>query len=177
MACNQRGMALVSVLLVLAVLLTLAHILAEKIWHSTRQAGAADRRAQLFWAAQAGVETARQRLASSYAESHGWQTYLNPGTAPAYPGAPTWTCTVNGIPVEIFLRDNPDGDDDPRIDNDLKIFVLARAAGPGGTTAMLESQCGFDPPAAAGASTAGQAARKIPVDLSTQPVSSYDIAD
>ena len=48
MVCNQRGMALVSVLLVLTVLLTLGHILAEKIWHSTRQAGAADRRTQLF---------------------------------------------------------------------------------------------------------------------------------
>ena len=177
MVCNQRGMALVSVLLVLTVLLTLGHILAEKIWHSTRQAGAADRRTQLFWATQAGIETARQRLASSYAESRGWQTYLNPGTAPAYPQTPTWTCNVNGIPVEIFLRDNPDGDDDPRIDNDLKIFVLARAKGPGETEAMLECLCGFDPPTAAGTSAAGQAAGNILVELSAQPVSSYDIAD
>ena len=177
MACNQRGMALVSVLLVLAVLMTLGHILAEKIWHSTRQAGAADRRAQLFWATQAGIEIARQRLASDYVDSRGWQAYLNPGTAPAYPETPAWTSMVSGIPVEIFLRDNPDGDDDPRIDNDLKIFVLARAKGPGGTAAMLESLCGFDQPAAAGTSAAGQAAEDIPADLSVPPVSSYDIAD
>ena len=90
---------------------------------------------------------------------------------------PIWTCTVNGIPVEIFLRDNPDGDDDPRIDNDLKIFVLARAKGPGETEAMLECLCGFDPPIAAGTSAAGQAAGNILVELSAQPVSSYDIAD
>lgn len=177
MACNQRGMVLVSVLMVLAILLTLAHILAEKIWHSTRQAGEADRRAQLFWATQAGIETARQKLASSYAESRGWQTYLAPGTAPAYPATPIWSCTINGVPVEIFLRDNLDGDDDPEIDNDLKIFVLARAAGPEGTAAMLESLCGFEPPAAAGRSAAGPAARDILGDLSALPVSSYDIAD
>jgi Tfp pilus assembly protein PilX len=177
MACNQRGMVLVSVLLILAVLLTLAHILAEKIWHSTRQAGAADGRAQLFWATQSGIETARQSLASSYAESRGWRTYLNPGTAPAYPDTPTWICTVNGISVEIFLRDNHDGDDDSRIDNDLKIFVLSRATGPDGTAAMLESLCGFDPPIAGGTSASGQAAAIVPVDLSAQPVNSYDIAD
>ena len=177
MVCNQRGMALVSVLLVLAVLLTLGHILAEKIWHSTRQASAADRQAQLFWATQAGVETARQRLASSYAESRGWRTYLNPGTAPAYPETPTWICTVNGISVEIFLRDNHDGDDDSRIDNDLKIYVLSRATGPNGTAVMLESLCGFDRPIAAGTSASGQVVEIIPVDLSAQPFNSYDIAD
>jgi hypothetical protein len=177
MGCNQRGMALVSVLLVLTVLLTLAHILAEKIWHSTRQAGAADRREQLFCATQAGVEIARQRLASSYAESRGWQTYLTPGSAPAYPETPTWTCTVNGIPVEIFLRDNSDAGDDPYIDNDLKVFVLARAKGPGGGVAMLENLCGFVQPTAAGTSAVGQATRSIPVVLTEQPVSSYDIAD
>jgi hypothetical protein len=177
MAFNHRGMALVSVVLALAVLLTLAHILAEKIWHSTRLAGAADRREQLFWATQAGIETARQKLASSYTESQGWRNYLTPGTAPAYPETPAWTSLVNGITVEIFLRDNPDGDDDPRIDNDLKVFVLARAKNPQGIEAMVESLCGFDQSIAAGTTGTGPAARNILADLSTQPVSNYDIAD
>ena len=177
MACNQRGMTLVSVVLVLAVLLTLAHVLAEKIWQSTRQAGAADRREQVFWAAQAGIEAARQRLATSYADSRGWGNYLTSGTAQLYPQTPAWTDTVNGIPVEIFLRDNPDGDGDLQFDNDLKIFVLARARGPGGIEAMVESLCGFDQPAAAGTTETGRATGDILVDLSAQPVSTYEIAD
>jgi len=176
MACNQRGMALVSVVLMLAVLLTLSHILAEKIWQSTRQAGAADIREQAFWAAQAGIEAARQTLAASYADSRGWRNYLS-GAGPAYPDAPVWVNTVNGFPVEIFLRDNPDGDDDLRTDNDLKIFVLARARGPGEVEAMVESLCGFEQPSAAGTTETGQATGDMLIDLSAQPVSTYDIAD
>lgn len=176
MVCNQRGIALVSVVLMLAVLLTLSQILAEKIWQSTRQAGTANRQEQAFWSAQAGIETARQTLASSYADSRGWRNYLS-GAGPAYPDAPTWVSTVNGFPVEIFLRDNPDGDDDLRTDNDLKIFVLARARGPGGTEAMVESLCGFEQPSVAGTTETGQATGDMLIDLSAQPVITYDIAD
>lgn len=176
MACNQRGMALVSVILMLAVLLTLSQILAEKVWQSTRQSGAANRQEQAFWSAQAGIEAARQTLASSYADSRGWRNYLS-DAGPAYPDAPTWISTVNGFPVEIFLRDNPDGDDDLRTDNDLKIFVLARARGPGGAEAMIESLCGFEQPSAAGTTATGQATGDMLIDLSAQPVITYDIAD
>jgi len=176
MAYNQRGMTLVGVVLVLAVLLTLAHVLAEKTWQSIRQAGAADRREQTFWAAQAGIEAARHRLAASYADSRGWRDYLISGMTQVYPRTPAWVNTVNDIPVEIFLRDNPDGDGDLQIDNDLKIFVLARARGSGGIEAMIESLCGFDPPAAA-RTEPGRATGDILVDLSAQPVSTYDIAD
>lgn len=177
MACNQRGMTLVSVILILAVLLTLAHTLAQKIWQSTRQAGAADRRAQLYWAAQAGIEIARQRLADSYTDSRGWQSHLQLGTARAYPETPTWTARVNDISVAIFLRDNSDGDGDPRSDNDLKIFVLARAGGAEGGEAMVESLCRFNRPATAGTTVTGQASWSLLEQLSAQPVSSYDIAD
>ncbi len=177
MACKQRGMTLVSVVLVLAVLLTLAHILAEKTWQSTRQTGAADRREQAFWVAQAGIEAARQRLAASYAASRGWRNYLSADTAGFYPQTPTWTDTVNAIPVEIFLRDNHDGDGDLRIDNDLKIFVLARARGPGGIEAMVECLCGFDQPAATGSTATGRGIGEILVDLTAQPVSTYEMAD
>ena len=176
MACNQRGMALVTVVMVLAVLLMLAHILAENIWHSSRQNGTADRQEQTFWAAQAGIEIARQILACSYADSHGWLNYLA-GAGPTYPETPIWVCTVNGIAVEIFLRDNPDGDDDLQIDNDLKIFVLARARGPGGPEAMVESLCGFEQPPSIGTTETGQTAKDLFVDLSTQPVSTYEITD
>ena len=175
-AGNERGMALVSVVLMLSVLLTLAHILTEKVWQSTRQVADAANREQIFWAAQAGIEAARQRLTADYASSGGWQNFLTATTLQRYPAAPAWTTEINGVPVEIYLRDNPDGDDDVRNDNDLKVFVLARARGRRGAEAMIESLCGFDLSAADGnGQQAGQSVAGT--DLSSQPVNAYGITD
>lgn len=173
MACNDRGMALVSVVLVLAVLLTMAHLLAEKVWQSTREMAKANHREQVFWAAQGGIESARQQLSSNYAGTGGWQTFLANGTSRIYPATPAWVIEIGGIQVEIFLRDNPDGDGDVCRDNDLKVFVLARARGRGGQEAMVESLCGFSD------STTGEPDRSAlsMSDLAEQPVSTYGIAD
>lgn len=178
MLCSERGMALVSVLLMLTVLLTLAHILTEKVWQSTRQTADAANREQVFWAAQSGIESARQQLAASYASSGGWQSFLTATEPRAYPQEPTWVNEINSLAVEIYLRDNPDGDGDVRSDNDLKIFVLARALGRRGTEIMVESLCGFDPPASDGnGPQSAPSATAATVDLSSQPVSSYGLAD
>lgn len=150
MACRESGVALINVMVLLTLLLTLAHILAEKVWQSSRQAAGAVGREQAFWAAQAGVEEARHRLTSEYRSSASWQGFLVNGVAGRYPATPAWTTTSNGLPVEIFVRDNPDGDNDPRADNDLKIFVLARARGPQGAEALVESLCGLAPAATSG---------------------------
>lgn len=177
MVCNERGMALVSVVLILSVLLTLAHVLAEKVWQSTRQLIDADKREQVLWAAQAGIESARQQLAASYCSSGGWHNLLTSGAAQAYPAAPTWVTEINGTPVEIYLRDNPDGDGDVHTDNDLKIFVLARAQGQRGIEAIVESLCGFVVPAVGYTARPGQSATASSTGLSDQPVSTYGIAD
>jgi len=177
MVCNERGMALVSVVLMLTVLLTLAHILTEKVWQSTRQTADAAIREQVFWAAQAGIESARQQLAVSYASAEGWQDFLTAETPQAYPVVPAWEAEINGLPVEIYLRDNPDGDDDTRTDNDLKVFVLARARGKRGAESIVESLCGFELPAAAGNAQQSGQASGAGADLSSQPVSTYGIAD
>jgi hypothetical protein len=176
MACYERGMALVSVLLLLTVLLTLAHILAEKVWQSTRQVTDAANRAQLFWAAQAGIEAARRQLAAGYASSGGWRDFLVSGDGRNYPPEPAWVSVIDGLQVEIYLRDNPDGDDDVRSDNDLKIYVLARARRAQQGEAMIECLCGFDPAAASGG---------LPqfgpgvygAGLPGRPISRYGIAD
>ena len=178
MACNERGMALVSVILILTVLLTMAHILAEKAWQSIDQRAVAAEREQVFWAAQAGIEVARRQLAADYASSEGWQSLLTVATLQAYPAAPAWVTTINGLSVEIFLRDNPDGDGDAGHDNDLKVFVLARAQGRRGTAAMVESLCGFE--LTGPASPTLQPARRADgagSDWSDQPVSTYGITD
>lgn len=177
MVCNERGMALVSVVLMLTVLLALASVLTEKVWQSTRQAADAANREQLFWAAQAGIEAARQQLAASYSSSAGWQNFLLGGTPQAYPATPAWVSEVNGVPVEVYLRDNPDGDGDVQNDNDLKLFVLARARGRRGAEAIVESLCGFDPSAAERRNQPGFPANSSAAGLSELPVSTYDVAD
>ena len=177
MVCNERGVALVSVVLMLTVLLILAHIFVEKVWQSTRQSAGAAGREKVYWAAQAGVELAREQLAKSYCSSAGWQSFLTADEPRAYPAEPVWSNEVNGSPVEIYLRDNPDGDNDVTIDNDLKIYVLARARGQQGAEAMVESLCGFER-SSAGVGT--QSGSFLPVtgnQLSELPVSNYDIAD
>jgi hypothetical protein len=173
MACNERGMALINVVLILSVLLAMAHLLAEKVWQSTRQTADANHREQVFWAAQAGIETARQLLSDDYAESGGWQTFLAAGTTSNYPSSPAWVTQVNGVEVEIYLRDNPDGDDDVRHDNDLKVFVLARARGRVGVEAMVESLCGFSVPENEEDERSGWTAN----ELADQPVATYGISD
>lgn len=176
MVCNQRGMAMISVLLLLTLLLTLAHILSEKVWQSTRQTADAANREQAFWAAQAGIESARQLLGVNYLHSAGWQSFLTANMFRTYPVTPAWTTVINGLPVEIFLRDNPDGDGDVRRDNDLKLFVLARARGRRGAVAMIESLCGFGL-SSADEEQSGAGSSAMGADLSSLPVNAYDIAD
>lgn len=173
MACNERGMALVSVVLVLAVLLTMAHLLAEKVWQSTRQIAEANHREQVFWAAQAGIESARQQLSSNYSGTGGWRTFLSNGVGRNYPATPVWGDEISGVQVEVFVRDNPDGDGDVRRDNDLKVFVLARARGRGGQEAMVESLCGFSAPTGEEHDRSASSMH----ELAEQPLSTYGIAD
>lgn len=173
MRCNQRGMALVSVMLILTVLVTLASLLTEKMWKSTRRGASAARRTQIFWAAQAGLEEARHVLAANYTNSRGWQDYLASGITQDYPANPAWASTINGIPVEVFIRDNPDGDDNASIDNDLKVFVLARARGAGSAEVILEMLCGLD----SSMTGADRVATNRHIDLPVLPVTTYDIAD
>jgi hypothetical protein len=177
MACNERGMALVSVVLMLTLLLTMAHVLTEKVWQSTRQTADAANREQLFWAAQAGIESARQQLAANYSSSGGWQNFLRTATPQAYPLDPAWVRQVNGLPVEIYLRDNPDGDGDVRKDNDLKVFVLARARGRQGAEAIIESLCGFDLSVTSGWGQPATSANAPGPSLSELPVRTYGVAD
>lgn len=177
MVCNQRGMALLSVVLMLSVLLVLAQVLTEKLWQSTRQTAGASHRQQLFWAAQAGIETARQTLSSSYASTGGWRTLLASATGREYPASPAWVTDINGIEVEIYLRDNADGDDDQSSDNDLKVFVLARARGRQSVDAMIESLCGFDRDATAASDPSRRAANLVGKALSEETASTYGIVN
>jgi hypothetical protein len=166
-------MALINVVLILSVLLAMAHLLAEKVWQSTRQTADANHREQVFWAAQAGIEEARQLLSDDYSGSGGWQALLTGGAARRYPSTPAWVTQVNGVEVELYLRDNPDGDGDVRRDNDLKVFVLARARGRLGLETIIEGLCGFSAPENGEDGRSDWSAN----DLADQPVTTYGISD
>lgn len=144
MACHERGMTLITVVFVLALLMVLALVLTDKVLLASRTAAAAGRHQQALDAAGAGLARARVRLAEDYAGSLGWQAYLSdaPG-AHRYPATPAFTLTVNGLIVEIYTRDNPDGDHDWQHDNDLRIYLLARVAPPSAAEVAIEALCGF----------------------------------
>lgn len=146
MACRERGIALLTVLFLLALLMILAMTLAEKTLRATRGSALAGAREQALQAAAGGAEWARHRLASTYRASNGWATYL--AGAPdgeRYPTRPAFQTSIGGMAVDIFLRDNPDGDGDPRRDNDLHLFVLVCARPPVGADVRVEVLCGVDP--------------------------------
>jgi hypothetical protein len=86
-------------------------------------------------------------------------------------------CEINGLPVEIYLRDNPDGDGDLRKDNDLKVFVLARARGRQGAEAIIESLCGFDLSVTSGWGQPATSANAAGPSLSELPVRTYGVTD
>lgn len=146
MVFSEKGVALVNVVVIMTVLLMLAQVLFEKVWMSTRQMSRADSRQKLQWAAHSGIETARAQLARTYSSSLAWRNYLTSTTADSYSSAPVWTTHLDDISVDLFLKDNPDGDQDNHADNDLKVFVLARATNALGQEAFVEALCGFDTP-------------------------------
>lgn len=145
MRCHEKGLALVTVLLLLAVLLVVALTYSDKLSRACRDTVRAGAGEQALQAAVAGVESARQQLAVTYRSSSGWASYLaRAATGERYPETPAFTTSVGRITVDIFLRDNPDGDGDPRRDNDLQLFVLARARPANGPGVLVESLCGFE---------------------------------
>jgi hypothetical protein len=64
-----------------------------------------------------------------------------------------------------------------RSDNDLKIFVLARAHGRRGAEVVVESLCGFDPSTDGRQGQADLSTNTENAGLSELPVSTYHIAD
>jgi hypothetical protein len=145
MRCREEGLALVTVLLLLAVLLVVALVYSDKLSRASRDTVRAGAGEQALQAAVAGIEWARQQLAVTYRTSSGWASYLAlAADGERYPETPAFTTSIGRITVDIFLRDNPDGDGDPHRDNDLRLFVLARAHPVNGPDILVESLCGFE---------------------------------
>ncbi len=144
MVCSERGMALATVLFVLALLMVLALVLTDKVHHATRATTRAHQHSQALDAASAGIAWGRRQLAATYASSGCWHNYLATAAGgSSYPATPTFTLELGGHSVELFVRDNPDGDNDWRHDNDLQLYLLARLPTSHGPEAIVEALCGF----------------------------------
>jgi len=184
MRCHERGMALVTVLLLLALLLVLALVLGERVVRTTRDSACNGAREQALQAATAAVEWVRQPLVGNYLSSHGWNDYLAAsGGGERYQAAPVFTLPVGGLSVELYLRDNPDGDDNPHRDNDLKLYVLARARTRLGPEAVVESLCelagneGAYAQAGGSAGRTGLVAADGPADLANTSVAGFSLTE
>jgi hypothetical protein len=99
-----------------------------------------------------------------------------------YPERPVFTTSIGQVTVDIFLRDNPDGDADPHRDNDLRVFVLARARTADGGDVLVESLCGFAPEASyrqAGEDPrrSGQAPLDGPAEPWVAPLATFQLHD
>jgi len=144
MACRERGMALASVLFILALLMLLALVLTDKVQQTTRATAMARRHARNLDAASAGIAWARRQLAIGYASSGNWHDFL--ATAPDtghYPDTPTFSLEFDGRSVELFVHDNPDGDNNWQQDNDLQLYLLAHLPAEPGPETIIEVLCGF----------------------------------
>ena len=185
MPCRERGLALVTVLLLLALLLVLALVLGERVIRTTRDTACNGAREQALQAATAAIEWVRLPLTTTYRSTHGWSDHLSlAGDAERYPQEPAFHLPVGGYTGELYLRDNPDGDADPRRDNDLQLYVLARVRTPLGPEAVVESLCRLEGVAGDGyAQARGSAGREGqmtvdgPTELATAPRSGFGLAE
>ena len=185
MSCRERGLALVTVLLLLALLLVMALVLGERVIRTTRDTACNGAREQALQAATGAIEWVRQPLALSYLSTHGWSDHLAlAGVAERYPPDPVFRLPVGGYAAELYLRDNADGDDDPHRDNDLQLYNLARVRTPLGPEAVVESLCRLEGAAGDGYAQArgsagrdGQVAVDGPGELTTAPRSGFGVAE
>lgn len=179
MACHDEGMALASVVFILALMMVLALVLTDKVLQATRATAAANAREQAISAANAGIEWGRRNLAATYVASDRWQNYLALADGDLkYPAEATFSTSVDGLAVDLFVRDNPDGDDDWRADNDLRVFLLARSRAATGHEAMVEALCGFAAAdTAAGYSQRTPGAAEAGPDLAEGPAVEFHLID
>ena len=144
MACKERGMALITILFALTLLMMLALVLTEKVLQASHATVLAQRPDQAMDIAAAGIAWGRRHLSATYLSSGNWHDYL--ATIPAesrYASTPTFVLDLNGQTVELFVRDNPDGDNNWQQDNDLQLYLLARLATAQGPEMVIEALCGF----------------------------------
>ena len=167
---NQHGMALITVILLTACIMTIASMLSFKVIRSSQSSATHGLHNKAYYAANAGIEHARKLLSDNYVTSGYWQNYLdnnlaiaNSSPADAFLDAgvlsPGTIGTTPPITVNLLIKDNNDGDNNYDSDNDLRVIVLAQAVR-GDTQSMVEATILFDASGASRYSQVGGGAQK-----------------
>jgi len=158
---DERGLALVSVILMTAVIMVIVSIVTYKVIRSTSASGTVGLKSKTYYAANGGLENARVELDAQYESSSYWQDFLDPDTAPGYTGPatnpqpdlylavdnllPAGFATVPPINLQILIKDNNDGDDNYAVDTDQLVMVNVQAQRAGDDTqTMVETRLLFD---------------------------------
>ena len=136
---RERGSAMLVTLILISALLAGGGVLISLQMTSTRSADLTRTSMSSVFCAEAGLAAARPIVAQNYAQ---WGASLCPTyrTNPAACGEPAWLSTAinnwgthdldgDGQPdFEIYVHDNDDepGTNNLSVDNDLRVFVVAR---------------------------------------------------
>lgn len=159
---NDRGVALVTVIMMTACIMAIVTLVAYKVLRSTTNSTSVRSKAVAYQGANAGLENARMVLNDNYKASQFWQYYLDPDSDPNYNGAatdpdanPDLFLEVPGLVpanftndpnlnLSVYVRDNNDGDGTNAVDTDQMILVNVRATRSDGAVAMVESRLLYD---------------------------------
>ncbi|RMF42474.1 MAG: hypothetical protein D6751_11990, partial [Deltaproteobacteria bacterium] len=142
---NDRGVALITVIMMTGCIMAIVTLVAYKVLRSTTNSTSVRSKAVTYQGANAGLEYARMVLNDNYKASQFWQYYLDPDSDPNYSGPATNPDTnpdlflevddlvpanFSGDPnlgLNVYVRDNNDGDGTNAVDTDQMILVNVRA--------------------------------------------------
>lgn len=158
---DEKGIALVMVIMMTAVVMMIVSLVGFKVLRSTKGSAIEGLKTKTYEAANSGLENARVYLSDNYISQNNWQYVLDPDTAPGYSGSPTnpqadlyqhstllepaGFVTDPPMDIKVYVKDNNDGDDNYGIDTDQLIMVNVEATAPDGrTTTLVEARLLYD---------------------------------
>lgn len=157
---DERGIALVTVIFMTAVIMAIVSLVGYKVLRSIRGSAAEGVKTKTYYAANAGLDSARIYLSDNYISKNYWNYILDPDAEPGYSGAatepsedlymhnsdlePAGFTTDPPITVQVFVKDNNDGDNDYGIDTDQLVMVNVEARAVDGSSTMVEARLLYD---------------------------------
>lgn len=180
---DERGIALMTVIFMTAVMMVIVSLVGYKVLRSTKGSAAEGIKTKTYYAANAGLDNARIYLSDNYINKNYWNYILDPDAEPGYTGSatnpsedlyqhsgdlePTGFATDPPIAVQVFVKDNNDGDGNYGVDTDQLIMVNVEAVAPDGrTTTMVEARLLYDDSVDSYSQLGGSAGREHYKDVS-----------
>lgn len=176
MLYDNRGIALVTVILMTAVIMVIVSLVGYKVMRSTAGSAAEGLKTKTYYAANSGLDVGRLYLSQNYVSKNYWGYILDPDTDPDYSG-PAVTPTadiylrvgdmepanyVSNPPLTIrtYVKDNND-DGNYAIDTDQLVMVNIEATTANGeVVTLVEARLLYDDSIDSYAQLGGSAGRE-----------------